>query len=153
MKDLDTVHDDNVTDSDDVREWQEGDPKPYVLRGNVECEQLLAKLDGLGVTYFDYIYWRDQAGSDRFCTSPSFKKNGVRFSVKRLQSVKMAQVQLGSFLRDAVEESLVGTYEEDADIMVCFSVSVCQERSEITAHIKVIESFSRINNDCDVVLL
>jgi len=153
MKDFEVVNDDNVTDVDVVREWQEGDPKPYVLRGNVECEQLLAKLDGLGVTYFDYIYWRDQAGSDSYCTSPSFKKNGARYSVKRLESVKMAQFQMGSFLRDAVEESLVGTYEEDADMMVCFSVSVCRERSEITAHIKVIESFSRINNDCAVVLL
>ena len=144
---------DKVNDVGEVREWVEGDPKPFVLRGNAECEQLLATLDSLGVTYFGYIYWRDQMGSDSYCTPPSFKKNGARYSVKRLESVKMAQFQLGSFLRDAVEESLVGTYEEDADMMVCFSVSVCQERSEITAHIKVIESFSRINNDCAVVLL
>jgi uncharacterized protein YeeX (DUF496 family) len=65
----------------------------------------------------------------------------------------MAQFQLGSLLRDAVQESLAGTYEEDADMMVCFSVSVGQERREITAHIKVIESFSRYNNDCAVELL
>ena len=153
MAGLKTVPLDNVTDVDDVREWQEGDPKPFVLRGNAECQQLLALLDSLGVAYFDYIYWRDQMGSDSYCTWPSFKKKGVRYSVTRLESVKRAQFQLGSLLRDAVEESLAGTYEEDADMMVCFSVSVCQERREITAHIKVIESFSRYNNDCAVELL
>ena len=142
-----------VNEGSDVREWVEGDPKPFVLRGNAECEQLLATLDSLGVTYFGYIYWRDQMGSDSYCTPPSFKKNGARYSVKRLESVKMAQFQLGSFLRDAVEESLVGTYEEDADMMVCFSVSVCQERREITAHIKVIESFYRCNDGYAVDLL
>ena len=144
---------DKVNDVGEVREWVEGDPKPFVLRGNAECEQLLATLDSLGVTYFGYIYWRDQMGSDSYCTPPSFKKNGARYSVKRLESVKMAQFQLGSFLRDAVEESLVGTYEEDADMMVCFSVSVCQERREITAHIKVIESFYRCNDGYAVDLL
>ena len=144
---------DKVNDVGEVREWVEGDPKPFVLRGNAECEQLLATLDSLGVTYFGYIYWRDQMGSDSYCTPPSFKKNGARYSVKRLESVKMAQFQLGSLLRDAVEESLAGTYEEDADMMVCFSVSVCQERREITAHIKVIESFYRCNDGYAVDLL
>jgi hypothetical protein len=144
---------DKVNEVGEVREWQEGDPKPFVLRGNAECEQLLATLDSLGVTYFDYIYWRDQAGTDGYCTWPSFKKNGVRFSAKRLQSVRRAQGELSIRLRYAVEQSLEGTYEEDADLMVCFSVSVCQERSEISAHIKVIEAFYRCNDDYAVELL
>ncbi|MEI6257592.1 MAG: hypothetical protein WCQ77_13205 [Planctomycetota bacterium] len=153
MKDFDTVHNANVTDSDVVREWQEGDPKPFVLRGNAECEQLLATLDSLGVTYLQCIYWRDEMGSDSYCTWPSFKKKGVRFSAKHLESVKMAQFQLGYLLSNSAEESLAGTYEEDADLMVCFSVSVCQERREISAHFKVIESFYRHNDDYSVDLL
>ncbi len=144
---------DNVTAVDDVREWQEGDHKPFVLRGNVECEQLLATLDSLGVTYFDCIYWRDQESPRSYCTGASFKKKGGRFSVKRLQSVSMAQGELTGLLRDAVDESLVGTYVENADLMVCFKVSVCQKRRGITARIKVIGAFSRYNDDCDVVLL
>ena len=144
---------DKVNDVGEVREWAAGEPRPFVLRGNAECQQLLALLDSLGVAYFDYIYWRDQMGSDSYYTWPSFKKKGVRYSVTRLESVKMAQFQLGSLLRDAVEESLAGTYEEDADMMVCFSVSVCQERREITAHIKVIESFYRCNDGYAVDLL
>ena len=153
MADSKIVPLDNVTDVDDVREWHEGDPKPFVLRGNVECERLLDTLEHLGVTFFEYVYWRDEMGSDSYYTWPSFKKKGVRYSVTRLESVKMAQFQLGSLLRDAVEESLAGTYEEDADMMVCFSVSVCQERREITAHIKVIESFYRCNDGYAVDLL
>ena len=137
----------------DTREWVEGDPKPFVLRGNAECEQLLATLDSLGVTYFQYIYWRDEMESDSFSTWPSFKKKGVRFSAKHLDSVKMAQAKLGILLKTAAEQSLAGTHEEEADLMVCFSVSVCRERREISAHIKVIESFYRCNDDYAVELL
>lgn len=142
-----------TNDLGDVREWVEGDPKPFVLRGNAECEQLLATLDSLGVTYFQYIYWRDEMGSDSFSTWPSFKKKGVRFSAKHLDSVKKAQNKLEYLLRNSAEQSLAGTYEEEADLMVCFSVSVCRERHEISAHIKVIESFYRCNDDYAVELL
>ncbi|NQW46354.1 MAG: hypothetical protein HQ464_01145, partial [Planctomycetes bacterium] len=107
MADSKIVPLDNVTDSDVVREWQEGDHKPFVLRGNVECEQLLATLDSLGVTYFDCIYWRDEDSPRSYCTGASFKKKGGRFSVKRLQSVDMAQGELTGLLMDAVDESLV----------------------------------------------
>ena len=144
---------DNVTAVDDVREWQEGDHKPFVLRGNVECEQLLDTLDSLGVTGFQCVYWRDQEGVHSCCTGASFKKKGVRFSIKRLQSVTTVKAELTGLLMGAVDESLMGTYVEDADLMVCFSVLVSQERRSITARIKVIGAFSRYNDDCDVVLL
>jgi len=142
-----------MTDVDDVSDRVAGAPKPFGLRGNAECEQLLATLDSLGVTYCEYIYWRDQMGSDSYSTWPSFKKKGVRFSARHLESVKMAQTKLGVLLRNSAEQSLAGTYEEDADLMVCFSVSVGRERSEISAHFKVIESFYRHNDDCAVDLL
>jgi hypothetical protein len=64
-----------------------------------------------------------------------------------------AQAKLGSLLKTAAEQSLAGTHEEEADLMVCFSVSVCRERREISAHIKVIESFYRCNDDYAVELL
>ena len=144
---------DKVNDVGEVREWAAGEPRPFVLRGNAECEQLLATLDSLGVTYFGYIYWRDQMGSDSYCTWPSFKKKGVRFSAKHLESVKMAQFQLGCLLSNSAEESLAGTYEEDADLMVCFSVSVSKEGRKISAHLKVIESFYRCNHGYAVDLL
>lgn len=144
---------DKVNDVGEVREWAAGEPRPFVLRGNAECEQLLATLDSLGVTYFGYIYWRDQMGSDSYCTWPSFKKKDVRFSAKHLESVKMAQSRLGCLLSNSAEQCLAGTCEEDADLMVCFSVSVCREKSEISAHFKVIESFFRPNDDCSVDLL
>jgi len=140
-------------DVDEVREWVEGDPKPFVLRGNEECERLLDTLEHLGVTWFQYVYWRDQMGSDSYITWPIFKKKGIRFSATHLESVKMAQIQLTGLLDDALEQSLAGTYEEDADLMVCFSVSVSEGRREISAHFKVIESFYRHNDDYAVDLL
>jgi len=137
----------------DIREWVEGDPKPFVLRGNAECEQLLDTLEDLGVTYFEYIYWRDEMGSDSYRTWPSFKKKGVRFSAKHLDSVKMAQIKLTCLLDDALEQSLAGTCEEHADLMVRFSILVSDGRREISAHFKVIESFYRCNDDYAVDLL
>ena len=153
MVDSKTVPLNNVTDVDDVREWQEGDPKPFVLRGNVECERLLDTLEHLGVTFFEYVYWRDEMGSDSFRTWPSFKENGILFSATHLESVRTAQVKLMCLLDDALELSLAGTYEEDADLMVRYAVLVSDGRREISAHFKVIESFYRCNDGYAVDLL
>jgi hypothetical protein len=142
-----------TNDVDDVREWVEGEPKQFVLRGNEECKRLLDTLERLGVTWFEYVYWRDEMGSDNFITWPIFKKKGIRFSATHLESVKMAQIKLTCLLDDALEHSLAGTYEEDADLMVCFSVSVSKEGRKISAHLKVIESFYRCNHGYAVDLL
>ena len=142
-----------ANDVGEVHEWVEGDPKPFVLRGNAECEQLLDTLEDLGVTEWEYVYWRDEMGSDSFMTWPHFKKKGVRFSAARLESMKMAQIKLGCLLRNSVEQSLAGTCEEHADLMVRFSILVYDGRREISAHFKVIESFYRCNDDYAVDLL
>lgn len=144
---------DNGTHVDDVREWIEGAPKPFVLQGNAECDQLLDALERLGVTCFEYVYWRDESGSDSFRTWPSFAEKGIRFSATHLESVNTAQVKLTCLLDDALEQILAGTYEEDADLICRFVVLVSDGRRQISAHIKVIESFYRSNDGYAVDLL
>ena len=143
-----------VNEVGEERDWTEGDPHPFVLRENAECERLLDTLEELGVTEWRYGAWADEFGSDFFMTFPHFKERGVRYSAAHLESVRAALSQLALLLDDAIRPSLAGTTnEEEANLMVVFVASIRRERREIRATIRAIESFRSLSGDYAVRLL
>jgi len=109
---------DNVTDVDVVREWQEGDPKPYVLRGNVECEKLFETLDRLGVASFSCLCrTRYCESGDVFTTTPQFKR-GVRITGRRLEEVGLATRCLSNCIQEAVFQAVEETPVNGYDFLI-----------------------------------
>jgi len=145
-----------VNEVGEERDWTEGDPHPFVLRENAECERLLDTLEELGVTEWRYAVWADEFGSDCFVTVPHFKERGVRYSAAHLESVWAALSQLALLLDGAIRPSLAGTAndeEEEANLMVVFVASIRRERREIRATIRAVESFRSLSGDYAIRLL
>lgn len=143
-----------VNEVGEERDWIDGAPQPFVLRGNVECERLLDTLAELGVAEWRYAIWADEFGTDNFVTIPKFEERGVRYSAARHKSVQAALSQLALLLDDAIRPSLVGTEGEEAvNIMVIFFASIDRERREIRATIRAVESFRSLSGDYAVRLL
>ncbi len=143
-----------VNEVGEERDWTEGDPHPFVLRGNAECERLFDTLEDLGVTEWRYAVWADEFGSDCFMTFPHFKERGVHYSAAHLESVRAALSQLALLLDDAIRPSLEGTAnEEEANLMAIFVASICRERREIRATIRAVESFRSLSGDYAARLL
>ena len=109
---------DKVNDAGEVREWVEGDPQPFVLRGNAECERLIASLDELGVASFSCLC-RTRYGdsADVFSTTPEFKK-GIRLSHRRLEEVWRATRRVGDYVWKAVFQAVEETGAEGCDLLI-----------------------------------
>ena len=107
-----------VNEGSDVREWVEGDPQPFVLRGNAECELLIASLDELGVASFSCLC-RTRYGdsADVFSTTPEFKK-GVPLSRRRLEEVGRAISRVGDGVWKAVLQAVEETGVEGCDLLI-----------------------------------
>jgi hypothetical protein len=109
----------------DVREWVEGDPKKFVLRGNAECEKMLETLDQLGVASFKCLCrTRYGQSGDVFATTPKYKK-GVPLSRRRLEDVEPATSWFGDCIQEAVFQAVEKTGVEDYDLLIeaCVVVS------------------------------
>lgn len=128
----------------DVREWVEGDPKQFVLRGNAECERLMLALQGLGVEEFDCIFWRDSFGTASCIGRPYFKSTGVRITTRHLDAVSDGQNRLSSLLDSAIETALEDCDCAESDLMVRFHVSLGAINHGITAFVQVIDSLSQL---------
>ncbi len=109
----------------DVREWVEGDPKQFVLRGNAECDALLDTLDQLGVASFNCLCrTRYCESGDVFATTPKFKR-GVRITRRRLQEAEPKARSLCDCIQEAVFQAVEKTGVEDYDLLIeaCVVVS------------------------------
>ena len=109
---------DKVNDAGEVREWVEGDPKPFVLRGNVECEKLFETLDRLGVASFSCLCrTRYCESGDVFTTTPQFRK-GVPLSCRRLEKVELATRCLSNCIQEAVLQAVEETSVNGYDFLI-----------------------------------
>jgi hypothetical protein len=102
----------------DVREWEEGDPKQFVLRGNAECDALLDTLDQLGVARFNCLCrTRYCESGDVFATTPKFKR-GVRITRRRLQAAEHRARLLCDCVQEAVFQAVEKTWVEGYDFLI-----------------------------------
>lgn len=103
---------------DDVQDCGEGDPKPFVLRGNAECEHLLSTLARLGVTSFR-CFGRSRNGDNAevFATMPDFKV-GVRVSASGLEEVRRTTASISHLIWCAACESVAIVSAEGCDLLV-----------------------------------
>lgn len=111
-----------------VSAWVEGDPKQFVLRGNVECERLLDTLERSGVTFFRCLCrTRDGQTGDDFPAMLEFKR-GVRLSSSRYEGIKRAASLVSRLISDAALEAVEATSAEGQELLIEAAVSVTAPR-------------------------
>ena len=144
-----------ANDVDDVQAYGEGAPKPFVLRGNAECEQLLSTLARLGVTYFR-CFGRSRNGDNAevFATMPDFRE-GVSVSTRSLEEVRRATASVSHLIWGAACQEVAMVTAEDCDLLVEALVFIDDPRfsPRVSMSVTIINANSPAIRELEIPLL